>query len=200
MSDVQTDGAGLETAGPATETGFLIDGAFYEVPALASLDMDENQIMFELSGSPTEDWILLFAAAQADDFDDEQRAELGRKLKHPGFLRAMVHIAYRREHRDIGRDEISIVVGRTNQVLSWASMFLSRGDADGPPTETATLPQPQRSPNGTDERPPISDGSKQTPGSGLPTSSGPPDETPASIGTGESGTSSRLSALKASAA
>jgi hypothetical protein len=75
----------------AAETGFTIDGEIYESPGLGdSLDMDEYQILYDYSKITIDDIV-----AAPDETDDEKDARLA-KYDNPGFIRAMMHIAYRR--------------------------------------------------------------------------------------------------------
>lgn len=115
------------------ESGFEIDGERYDVPRLDSLDLNEEQILFDLAGIVQVD----FAPAHPEAPDEEKRAierEMADKIRNPSFKRALAHIAYRRRHPDAAFDDVQLVVGKVNALD--AEIALVRGD--GSPPETSS--------------------------------------------------------------
>lgn len=115
------------------DSGFEIDGERYEVPRLDSLDLDEEQILFDVSGIVQVD----FAPPHPEAADEEKRElerEMASKIRNPSFKRALAHIAYRRRHPEAGYDDVQLVVGKVNALD--AEIALIRGDAPDPQTSS----------------------------------------------------------------
>lgn len=129
---------GLTQAEGGAVSGFLIGGAYYEVPRLETFDLDEEQILYDISGIVQTDFVPAHPEAT-----DEEKAEVDRRIflsvRNPSFKRALVHIAYRRKHRDKTFDEIAELVGRVSAVDS--ELALLRGEADPPATSSPTQPE-----------------------------------------------------------
>lgn len=111
----------------AAETGFTIDGQIYEVPSIDSLTMDEAQILYDYSGLTIEDFSL-----GLDEEGDEPSEELQAKLKNPGFMRALVHIAYQRAHPKQNPARVKALVGAANIIATFEQL--------GEPEEADELP------------------------------------------------------------
>lgn len=110
------------------DTGFLIGEVFYDVPGLDSFNMDEAEILYKCSGLTLEDFAL-------DEEDPEQAAQLAVNIKNPGFVRALMIIAYLRGDSNTTYAKAASVIGKTN-VLE-ALKNLAEGDVDPPePTRT----------------------------------------------------------------
>lgn len=115
----------------AAETGFMIDGKLYETPAFDTFTMDEAQVLYDYCGLTLEDFV------PEEDQTDEESEELRAKMKNPGFLRALMHIAYQRENPRMSH-------GKVKQLVGSASLFSSLehlGDGEqeddaGPPAST----------------------------------------------------------------
>jgi hypothetical protein len=120
------------------QTGFLIGGTYYDVPRLETFDLDEEQILFDISGVIQMDFVPAHPEAS-----DEEKAEVDRRIfltvRNPSFKRALIHIAYRRQHREMSFDEIASLVGRVSAVDS--ELALLRGDADPPATTSQKQPE-----------------------------------------------------------
>jgi len=164
-------------------TGFEIAGEVYEVPFLDSFDMDEAQILYDLSGTVLED----FRPPHPDLPDLQQTAVLQLQLirtRTPAFRRALVHIAYRRKHPDYDVDAIDAVIGKMNAADVSLALLSARGDDEVDPSQSSPKPPDSRNrESGTSES---SNG-----GSHSGSDSAPRVVTLAPTGTGESGTSSQ---------
>lgn len=152
----------------AAETGFMIDGSLYEMPSLDTFTMEEAQILYDYSGLGLEDFAL-------EDDDDE----FAVKLKNPGFLRALMHIAYRRGNPKQPDGKVRKLIGAVNLIEAHAHLAGGEDDAD-PPVLT---PEP----DGQSLR--SSGEQNATSGAASPTASDGQDSPPVLTGTTRSGTS-----------
>ena len=131
------------------ETGFDINGEVYEVPTLDSFDMDEAQILYDLSGVVLEDFI----PPHPDSPDQEKAAHYQLQLlrvRDPGFKRALVHIAYRRKHEDYDSTVLDKAIGKMN-ATDISIAVLARGDEEDPQSDSLNKPDVKSSTNGTSE-------------------------------------------------
>lgn len=162
----------------AAETGFLINETLYEVPTLDSLDNDECLILFDYSGVVQEDF-----AAQEDETEEETSERNQKLMRHPGFWLGLMHIAYRRKHRELKPDKVKALIGRVNRYEAMSSLAGGEDEVevdDNPPASTS---EPEESSlsgslvNGNSTGlSPASSGSDSTIGSGQP------DEIPEATG------------------
>lgn len=163
------------------ETGFEIGDETYPVPTLDSLNMDEAQVLYDYSSLVVED----FLPPRPDLTEDEKgeiEAALGQKMRNPGLLRALMHIAYQRGNPGQKPAKVKELIGKANMteaLLSLASLDDTEDDSL-PPAQT---PEPERqSPSG-------SGGSNTNSGAGSENASAQPEETLDGIGATRSGTS-----------
>jgi hypothetical protein len=160
------------------DSGFVIDGVEYPIPELESFDMDELQVMYDYCGFARED--LLSADPQASEDDmAEHRAEVERKLRHPGVWRTMLHVAYRRANPQEKDSRIRELTGKVN--LYDALGGLEAAEEENP-TEINSPSQPS---SGSDSRQPSKSGDSGWP---SPSASDQPDRPLASTGTSVSAT------------
>lgn len=153
----------------ADELIFVIDGAEYPCPDIASFNMGERRVMFDLSGIVEEDF------AQGDDeTDEEKEARVGKLTRHPGFIESLMHIAYARGNPELKRPRVQDVIDNTNYLEAIEKWADREGDDANPVSEPTNKPSdPSLS----------SVGSKTTTtGLGLPNGLGLQDETPSRIG------------------
>jgi hypothetical protein len=111
------------------ESGFEIAGERYEIPRLEDLDLDEEQILYDIAGIVQAD----FAPAHPEASDEVKLSvmqDIADKVRNPAFKRALAHIAYRRKHPGETFGAIDVVVGKVNALDS--EIALMRGD-DSPP-------------------------------------------------------------------
>ena len=96
----------------------LIDGVEHEVPALSTFDMDEYQILFDLSGLTVADF-----ATEDDD-------QITRNYWNPGYQRALLVVAYLRTHPGTKRADVEKLIGKVR-----LADVIDQGvdDADPPP-------------------------------------------------------------------
>jgi hypothetical protein len=161
------------------ESGFVIDGKVYEIPGLDTFTMDEAQILYDYAGLTLED----FAPADPEGSEDEKEehdTEFARKLKNPGFLRTLMHVAYQRGNPKAPRARVKDLIGNANLVEALERI----GEADESPPETSSQSEPS-------SQPPSSEPSRSA-DSGIPSQSDSdePDESLEATGTTRSDTSS----------
>lgn len=107
-----------------TESGFLIDGTAYDVPTLDSFTMDEAEILYKCSGLTLEDFAI-------DEEDPSASAQLLKNVRNPGFLRALMTVAYLRGNPGMSTSKAEAVIGKASLVEALESLA-EVGD-DGPP-------------------------------------------------------------------
>ena len=160
--------------------GFEIDGQVYEVPTLDSFDMDEAQLLYDLSGVILEDFI----PAPLDASDEEKAAHYQLQLvriRNPAFRRAFVHVAYRRKHEGYDFDALDKGIGKMN-ATDISIAVLSRGDDPDPSTSSPSKLEQSSNENATSE--------PSSSGNGSGSDSERPELTLAPTGTSPSVTSS----------
>lgn len=174
---------------------FKIDDVLYEMPEIDDLDIEEWEIIYGASG------IVLGDFAPALDakgkLDKKADADRQRRISQPAFLRARLHIAYRRANPAASEDEIEEVVKAAKMVpameaIADAAETANTGEGDAVPPALTPAPDGS-SPTGSDEK----SGNKPT---ASAVSSETPAEDPATTGTSGSGMSSQESRQKTSVA
>ncbi len=173
---------------------FKIDGVAYEMPEIDDLDIEEWEIVYEASGLVLADFAP--ALDEKGKLDKKADAERTRRIQQPAFLRARLHIAYRRANPGANDDEIAEVVMAAKMVPAMEAIAdaAGAGDVDDPPAQLASIPGPGgSSPTENDGKsgstPTVSDESSETQEDGR-----------ATTGTSGSGTSSPESRRKTSVA
>lgn len=170
------------------ESGFTIDGKFYPPPTLESFEMGELRVMYDYSGIVQEDFVQA-----EDETDDEHGARITQLVQHPGFMQTLMHVAFQRGNPTLKRDRVAAVIESTNYLEAVASLQSDEPDEDdaGPPDPSARTSEPSGSlPSGSSESKSSRKLRPDTPGNGSGSGSAEPARTPASTGTGASGTSS----------
>lgn len=144
----------------AAETGFLIDGTLYEVPSFDTFTLDEAQILYDYAGLTLEE----FVPAEDGPGEQERQADLDRKLKNPGFIRALMHVAYQRGNPKLSPQRVKALVGAANVFEALEKLAAEEGDALPPASTTG--------PDGSS--PTSSVASSESSGDGSPASSAAP--------------------------
>lgn len=101
----------------AAETGFLIEGTVYEVPTLDSLTTDEEQVMYDRCGVVQEDFLPLEGETEEDN---DQR--IAGVMRAPGFMVALMHIAYQRGNPTVKEDQVRVVIGKTKRLEALSTL------------------------------------------------------------------------------
>lgn len=174
------------------ESGFIIDGKTYEVPSLDSFDMGERRVMYDYSGIVQEDFVK-----EDNEADEDHAARVAGLIRHPGFMQTLMHIAYQRGNPGVKRDKVAAVIEQTNYLDAVASLADDEPEDDaGPPDLSERTRGPDASsPSGSSGNDDSTKPKSATGGDGSTNGSDAPAKTPASTGTGRSGTSSPQSAL-----
>lgn len=126
-----------------TINGFEIGDAVYPIPQVMSLDMDEAEIFWDLCGHTIE----TFSPDNDGEYTDDRIRIITALMRNPRFRRALMHIAYRREHPQASYDEISGHVGKASNMQSYVAWIaqLDREDDAVPPSEASTSEQTESS-------------------------------------------------------
>ncbi len=122
----------------AAETGFKIDGSLLEAPSIDTFTMDEAQVLYDYSGLTLEDF------ARPPDTSEEEFEELIRpKIKNPGFVRALMHIAYQRANPKQNPSRVKALIGQANMIGALEHLGATDDDQEGddghPPASTTEL-------------------------------------------------------------
>lgn len=164
----------------AAETGFEIDGSRYEVPTLDSLNMDEAQVLYDYSGLAVEDFV-----PPRPDMDDDDKLRhqesIAQRMKNPGLLKALLHIAYQRGNTHVRPSRVGELVGQVNVFDAVLSLVSNEPEEDDVPL--ASTPRPEESSLSG------SGGSSMSSGEGSGSDSDAPDAAPATTGHMRSDTS-----------
>lgn len=148
------------------ESSFVIDGADYPIPGLESFNMDEAVVLYDCSGLTLEDFAI-------DEDDQEQVDELESKTKNPGFIKALMIVAYMRGN-GVSRKKAEGLIGNSNLFEALKAFVVDDGKD---PTE------PQKSEQSTLSSPESSGSSGDSSGIASATSSDEPEATPELTGT-----------------
>lgn len=114
---------------------FELEGNSYEFPDVLDLDIDEWVVVYEYSGLVLDDF--------APKEDAEEEAERVQRLRHPGFMKAMAHIAYQRANPKKTKSTVKTLMGGVKLVPLLESVEggpEEPGDDGDPPTPTSELP------------------------------------------------------------
>lgn len=153
----------------AAETGFLIDGTIYEVPTLDSLDGDECMVFFDYCGLTQEDFAPLEGESK-----DETDARNEKQMRHPGFWLSLMHIAYRRKHRELKDAKVKQLIGQTNRLDALSALAADEPEEAGEVPLGSTSEPDASSLSGLPANaisivpPPVSSGDASTNGSDEP--------------------------------
>lgn len=170
----------------AAETGFLIDGTVYEVPALTSLSLDEAEVLYDYADLTLDE--ILAKEYGSEAAEDEDWAV---RWRNPHFRKALVHIAYQRGNPDMKRQTVAEVIGAAN-ILSVLSGLQNVAVEEEALPLVSTSEPPESSLNGSLENAPNESTPTETPGDASPSALAPLAVPPTPIGATRSGTSSTL--------
>lgn len=146
------------------DSGFLIDGTHYEVPTLDSFTMNEAEILYKCSGLALEDFAI-------DEEDPEAVSEFRAKTRNPGFLKALMTVAYIRGNSGTPVEAANRIIGAANLIDAMKALGdVAEADVDPPAVGADSAPE--------------NDSSSNDPSGGTSTSgSDEPDESLVPIGT-----------------
>ena len=103
----------VEVDRPGTEPTIEIDGVTYPMPNVNELDLDEEEILFDVAGVILPDFMPAHPTAP-QELKDAVGLMLAARIRNPRFKRALVMIAYRRANPDLDRDALSERIGKVN--------------------------------------------------------------------------------------
>jgi hypothetical protein len=171
-----------------TEAGFLINGKEYPVPGIDSFDMDEDVILWDYTRLAREDFLPV--DPETDDAEGRE-AERQQKLKHPGLMRTLLHVAYQRGNPTAKPAAVAKLIGKVKFVEAITPLLKDEPEDDaGPPDQSAlTSEHSESSPNDSNENDASTRPSTGPSGNGSTNASSEQDETPVSTGATKSDTS-----------
>jgi hypothetical protein len=120
---------------------FEIDGEPYDCPRLDDLDLDEELILWEIGHVALPDFMPAHPESPAEVKTAVELVAANR-TRHPGFKRALVHIAYRRRNPEITFAQIEERVGKVNGLDAELALYGKAREAE---QEDSAKPDP---PNG----------------------------------------------------
>lgn len=134
---------------------------------LATMDLDEAQIMYETAGVVQEDFMPADPNGTEEEKQERDR-EIERMLTRPAFKKAVALIAYRRAHPEASPAEMQERVGKAN-VLGLTLAMLGEDDEIPPESSSQQPPENVRPIN----QPSSSEASGSTSGSASDEPDGP---------------------------
>jgi hypothetical protein len=105
-----------------TYSSIEIDGVSYEIPRLDELDLDEEQILYDVGGVAMSD----FMPAHPESPPEVKTAVdlvMAARTRNPAFKRALVLIAYRRATPGLTVAEIAGRIGKLNGFDSELALY-----------------------------------------------------------------------------
>jgi len=101
----------VEVSRPVTDPQIEIDGELYPLPLVGDLDLNEEEILYDISGVIIPD----FMPAPVGASEEIQRAVAlmqAARVRNPRFKRALCVIAYLRKHPEIDLEAASERIGK----------------------------------------------------------------------------------------
>jgi hypothetical protein len=123
------------------EARFKIDGHEYDIPAIDSFTMDEAQVLWDYAGLSLGD----FAVDDEDPDSEQLRQAVQDKIRNPGFMRTLMHVAYQRGNPKIPAGRVKALIGQSNLVEAMAAMAELAGEDDAGPPEQSRSSEPETS-------------------------------------------------------
>lgn len=154
------------------EKGFEIDGKMYPIPTLDSFDIAEARLLWESCGMALEDF------ATPDEETEEEREERLRRYRHPGFIAALVEVAYARGNPDLRASAVHERCLKLNMLDAMEDMIQSV--REGAPDDVPLEPTKPRSESSKDSESSKNDSS----GPGSMSGSDAQEDSHAPTGTG----------------
>lgn len=105
------------------------DETEYEFPQVDDFDIDEWVVVWDYCGLTLDDFMPPLKDDNGNVIDEEEEAERQRRLTHPGFTKAVLHIAYQRSHPDMKPAQIKAVIGRAKLVSIVEQQFEQLAEA-----------------------------------------------------------------------
>ena len=146
------------------EARFSIDGREYEIPSVDSFTMDEAQVLWDYAAMSLGD----FAVDEDDPESERAREEIQEKLRNPGFMRTLMHVAYQRGNPKIPTSRVKALIGQVNLVEAMAAMATLAGADDAGPPEQRRSSAPATSSDANSSSSNSDSGNASTDGSDAP--------------------------------
>ena len=114
-----------------------IDGERYEIPRVDELDLDEEQILYDVAGVIQPDFMPAHPSAPEETRKGVELL-MAARIRNPAFKRALVIIAYRRRHPETPFEEIDTRIGRVNAFDAELALYGKSAEADAEDAENPT--------------------------------------------------------------
>jgi len=124
----------VEVDRPEEHPGILIDGVRYELPRVDDLDLDEEQILFDVSGVILPDFMPAHPSAP-EEVKTAVALIQSARIRNPAFKRALVIIAYRRGNPGLSVEEIEQRVGKIDAMDAELALYGKARDAEAEDAE-----------------------------------------------------------------
>lgn len=160
---------------------FVIDGSEYPAPTLDTFDMAERRVMFELAGIVEEDFLR-----EDDESEDDRQKRVTKLTRHPGFMEALMHVAYARGNPELKRAKVQELIDRTNYQDAIHKWGEEQSEDDAVPPELESTSEPEEASlsetvdSSTSSGHGSSNGSEQQDSTHEPTGTSPSDTSPTS--------------------
>lgn len=129
-------------AAETNESGFAIGGRTYPVPDMGTFTMDEAQTLWDYSGLGLEDFSV------PEDEGEEEREVRLRRYRNPGFLRALMHIAYQRGNPEVRPSRVKALISNANVIAAFEGLLGPEEEDDPNPPAMTSAPE-QSLPSGS---------------------------------------------------
>lgn len=119
--------------------GFLINGAEYAIPDVNTFSLDEDLLLWEYADLAREDFVRV-----DPELDDAEALEAARRqrLKHPGLMRTLLHVAYQRGNPDVKPSEVKKLIGAVRISEAMSRLVAEEPEADDSPPDGSVTTQP----------------------------------------------------------
>jgi len=119
----------VEVDRPGTDPQIEIDGKLYPLPRVDDLDLDEEQILFDISGVILPDFMPAHPSAPQEVKDAVALMQAAR-VRNPKFKRALIVIAYRRGNPELPLEELEARIGKVDAMDAELALYGKAREAE----------------------------------------------------------------------
>src|SRR5262245_37555679 len=120
----------VDVSRPGTDPQIEIDGKLYPLPRVDDLDLNEEEILYDISGVILPDFMPAPPGASQELVRAVAMLQEAR-IRNPRFKRALCVIAVRRLEPDLSVDEISERLGTVNAFDAELALYGKAREAEG---------------------------------------------------------------------
>jgi len=129
----------VEVSRPVTDPQIEIDGELYPLPRIDDLDLNEEEVLYDVSGVILPD----FMPAPVGASDEIRRAVAlmqAARIRNPRFKRALCIIAYMRKHPEIELEAASERIGKVGAFDAELALYGKAREAENEEEEDGESP------------------------------------------------------------